>query len=169
MAQPVLTLEHLRDEPKEMTEKWFVLGAKVWAARVGDRFQASSGAEFWLVFFPSALENQRDSNGISCTLVSLGPWYGKTRTCNHEITGSHLPPHWLHFKPQLPPTEFKPQPDPLDQPRNGGVGLSTCPSAPLPAATSFSLLMNSYLLFKIQLPLRPWTDPPGSLPATFQI
>lgn len=119
MAQPVLTLGHLRGEPRKSQKNGLFLRCR----------QPGWETGFRPGLFPSALGNQRDSGGPSWALVFPGPWYGKIGKCNHKITGSHFLHRWLHSKPQLPPTEFKPQPDPLDQP--GVEVLGSAPVLPL--------------------------------------
>ena len=161
MAQPVLTLEHLKDEPKKSQKNGLFLEQRHGAARAGGRFQANSEAEFWLVLHclfpfyswePKGLQWDFRHLGFSRTMINV-----KNRTFNHKITGSPFHSHWIHPKPQLPPSEFKPQPDPLDQPRNGGVRLSTCP-APLLAAAFLSAcapLLSLQNPAVILLPLEP--------------
>lgn len=104
---------------------------------------------FFAVFFSSALENQRDSSGISCLSFSRTMMW-KDRTFDHKIFNSHLHP-LAPFPNPLPPTEFMPQPDPLHWPRGreGTPAVWGC-LVPLLAAPSLSLL-NSCFSFKT-----PW-------------
>lgn len=87
MAQPDLTLERLRDEPKKSQKNGFLLELRVGAAKVGDRVLASSGAEFWLVLcclFPSCPWEPKGLQWdcLSLCPVSPGPWCGQPRTFN---------------------------------------------------------------------------------------
>lgn len=78
------------------------------------------------------------------------PACDQTRTFTCKTPGSQLHPHQLCSKPQLPPSEFKPQPDPPDQPGYGGTGPSTwILLPPLPAVI---FLPDCELLFVLQNP-----------------
>ena len=144
------------------------------AARVGDGVPASSGAEFWLdlcYLFPSC---RWEPKGLQWYFLPRFLQDHHMTRLNYKIPGSHLHPHQLHPKPQLPPhwvqaTAWCPWPaqgwscwaQHLDR-----SAPSACRDLFLPACDSLLIFLNQT---EMSLPQKPWTDSPGGLPATFQV